>query len=429
MEKFERKFSKELAQETRDETAQKLSEARKHPTDFNSAKKNPEILTYNETKEIAQEMQKITWGRLVKNELWREKVTRLEELLAIEKENKLKEIQKEYKNKIDAIMKTSPLTSEEQEKYLNEETLKSMSLENYLVLMKRLSGNYLSHVSRYGIREKKNTEWFHQYGIDEFHDSFEKILGSKTLHSFKVNFIEDNYPISIVDEYISQNISLPENELIENAYKLVIESDFELDKDSVHMALNTKTLTYGAEGNFYFYFPSEVIGYNYYHKTRWGEGKNLQSYDSNRNNHTWNDYEIFNFNEGIPINVGITCIPCDLEVDRETGSQYKLVDGNPVFDDQGNLIKASNTITSREYWEAYFKKYPSKRPSKIIWGNIGSYAIKNEGYDELFTNKDVYSSQLLENEKYKEYETEINLKLKEKIKETVKEARNRTYES
>ena len=139
-----------------------------------------------------------------------------------------------------------------------------------------------------------------------------------------------------------------------------------MDKMAIHFATEeVADCYYGAEkGNEIFIaYPSAYIASQYYF-----QGK-LNAGDSGY----WNDQWVWaNEERGIDLNTGLVFIPEEARVDRETGSRYELDENkNPVIDkalQEGiSFSEAKNKISSREFWETYFAKNPSKRPSKIIY--------------------------------------------------------------
>lgn len=402
---LERKFSKELAQPLRDETAKKLREARKMPkshgglTEIEDGGK-PEFEP--SIRETIEKVQRDVIGRIFKTCEFKRLLHGLDEMLQRARNSKIEKIRHDYQTQLDKILSESPLTEEEMEKYLSDAAMTEMSLENYLTLLKRLSGNFVTHVTRQGIREQG---WFHDAGMGDFFDSFKKILKDKKLGSFLANFMTD--PNSV--PYLVSNIrkakeqtGLSGEALVEKVLEIVESSHNEnmpADSSSVHVATNeVAAYYYGAEKgyDFYFYYPAEYIAYNYFHhhKGRQNSITERQQGLSGHFNSDWtdkhNDLAVWNEGKGVPIDAGITCIPKDIRVDRKTGSQYKIIDGKPIKKADGSGYElAEDTITSQEYWENYFNANPGTRPNKLIYGRFATMPTYDgtKAYEPLFQRK------------------------------------------
>lgn len=402
---LERKFSKQLAQPLRDETAKKLREARRLPKNHESLQKikkeyKPKYEP-NTQKEI-ESVEKTIFGKIFKTYEFKQLVHGLDKRLQSTRNSKIDRIKYDYQAELNKILAESPLTEEEMSMYLSEEAMVSMNLEDYQTLLKRLSGNFVTHVTRQGIREQG---WFHDAGMGDFFDSFTKILKSKKLESFLASFMTD--PNSI--PYLVSNIRRAKEQtrlsgealvdkMLEIA-ELSHDENMPADLSSVHVATNDiASYYYGAEKgyDFYFYYPAEFIAYNYFHHHKGKQNstverqQGLSSYSENDWTDKHNDLAIWNEGRGVPINAGITCIPKDVKVDRITGSQYKIVDGKPIKKVEGHEYElAEDTITSEEFWENYFNSNPEMRPNKLIYGNFQTIP-RYEGtkyYEPLFQRK------------------------------------------
>jgi len=382
-----RKFSKQLAPELRQETARQLREARKKPVTFEEAKKFSGEFRDPKIEKDVSEMKRNIFGRWFNTWDYRELKGDLEERLKLERKWDVENAKINFEKKFEKVLRNSPLTEEEQRKYLSEETIISMPLDDYLVLLKRLSGNFVSHVTRYGIREQ--TFLYHSVGKGEFFTSFTDILKAKKLHSFFTNFVENPDAFKSIRANAKrwiQESGMKGEELLNQLLAYYSSGNMPADKDSVHVAVNNIASShYGSEKgyNFFFYFPAEFVAYNYYHHGRQEgelEHKEWTGYDQ------YNDMGIWNGGNGLPIDAGITCIPADVMVDRETGSQYKIVDGKPVIGADDEFVKAENPIRSHEYWENYFSEHPEQKPSKVLYGGLSTSAV-GPSYHELLQAK------------------------------------------
>ena len=138
-----RAFSKQLAPELRQETAQQLREARKKPITFEKAKKFSGEFRDPKIEKNASEMKRNIFSRWFNTWDYRELKGDLEERLKLEREWDIENAKINFEKKFEEVLRNSPLTEEEQGKYLSEETMASMPLDDYLVLLKRLSGNFV----------------------------------------------------------------------------------------------------------------------------------------------------------------------------------------------------------------------------------------------------------------------------------------------
>ncbi len=185
--KLETKFSKELAGDLRRETAKKLRATRKQPASFKKIKSGlPEVYgRYQNIKESYEQLEKDVFGKIFKTEKFRQKERFLNEMLKSVKEHNIKKVKDDYDEKLNNILKNCPLTLEEREKYLSTEAMEKMPLDDYLVLLKRLSGEAFYHVTRYGIRENTfmSTGGGHTSGEGEFVDSFTPLLKDGNINS------------------------------------------------------------------------------------------------------------------------------------------------------------------------------------------------------------------------------------------------------
>jgi len=427
MENLKRQFAKELTPELRKETAHKLKETRKLPKTYKEIKETGtdfiDEYTDPEIEKIAEKMKKSIIGKWFNTWEYKELKASLEQRLKAERKRRVEKIKSGYEAEFEKILKQSPLTEKEQEKYLSEEAMVKMSLTDYLILLKRLSGNFVSHVTRYGIREQ--SFMYHERGKGEFFTSFTDVLKTKKLHSFFANFIENPTMYPNVRGFIEnciKNENLRGEKLVDyiaSYYFGVSEFNMPADLHSVHVAVNNiAAVNYGAEKgyDFYFYFPAEFIAYNYYH---YGRQEGEFEYSEQTGYDSYNDMGIWNKGKGIPVDAGITCIAGDVMVDRETGSKYKIVDDKPVLDNEGNPVLAENPVTSKDYWENYFTKNPEQRPSKVMYYEGGRFTTFGLGpeYQELWQKKRFGKTEDLPG--YEKYVNETFNRFKEKIREII----------
>lgn len=421
--KLEKNFSKELAGDLRKETADKLREARKSPTNFGDLNKGikgkkelPEkYVPWKFAKENFEKLNKDIWGKIFKTEKYKKREAFLSEVLIEQKKIDIKEVQEEYNKKFNEILKNCPLSMEEREKYLSTEVMEKMSLNDYLTLLKRLSGEAFYHVTRYGVRENTfmSTGGSHTQGEGSFVDSFEPLLKDGNINSCTSTMIKDSRRVESMVNKETINSFKKEGMSVNQVVDKIMESygsQYFLDRESTHFSYGKDLHNmYGGEENykFYFYYPVEYIFQNdFFHKNRESQISIGHGYYSNKGgiDQQYNDSEIFNFGNGVPINAGILCITGDVQVDPETGSQYLLKDGKPEKDENGEFKQPEKTISSKAYWENYFLDHPELKPSKIIYGEFGTRASKMDGdLKKWAESKEVWKQSEDKQKEFKEY--------------------------
>lgn len=433
---LERKFEKELAGDLRKETADKLREVRKKPQSFKDLQKESVLSSeYNrpEIKERFEELKKSIFGRIFKTENFRKKEAFLSEILQSEKQSYIEEIKKEYENKFNEILKNCPLTPEERKEYLSTEAMEKMSLDDYLILTKRLSGEAFYHVTRYGVRENTfmSTGGGHTMGKGEFVNNLTPLLEDGRIKDCTTTVLSNKERAqSMINEEFLREQKESGKSAEEVAEKILANygTGYFLDRESSHFSYGEqKHHMYGGENNyqFYFYYPVEYILQNdFYHSTRESQITIGQGYYYNRLGikQQYNDFEIFNFGEGVPIDAGILCITGDIPVDPKTGSQYKLENGKPVVGENGKFEKPEKTVSSQEYWEDYFSVHPDLKPSKVMYQNFSTYAKgENQELENWAQSKKIYEQDKNKQQEFLDYKNQKIEALREVFIEVIKE--------
>ncbi len=420
------KFSKELAPDLRQETARRLNDARNNPESYDDLKK----IKSQESRPELENIKKDIWGRIFKTEKYRQMIQNLDCLLKREKEFKIKESQEYYRREFNRIMSECPLSKEERDEYLNTEALSQMSLDNYLVLLKRLSGEAFYHVTRYGARENTfmSTGGGHNVSEGEFVDSLTPLLMDKKINSMTSTILKEQ-KIFLNDSSVLE-LAKEENGVDSIVDKIMDQysSMYALDRESTHFSYG-KDLhkMYGAEDTykFYFYYPVEYILHNdFYQKTRESQITLGMSEYHNRSgiDQQYNDFEIFNFGQGVPVDSGILCITDDIKVDPENGSQYVIKDGKPEIDENGNFKRPKKTISSQEYWEKFFASHPEIKPSKIIYGGFETHSTKdNEDLKEWGESRNINCQNEEKEKEFSSYVEETRSQIRDIVCRQVKE--------
>ena len=426
--KLEREFSQELASDLRQETADKIKAIRNKPDNFSDN---------GELKENYDDLKKNIWGKIFKTEKYREQEAILDNLVKQKKELDIKTVQSEYQEKFNQLLNNCPLTSKERAKYLSTEAMEQMPLEDYLILLKRLSGEAFYHVTRYGARENTfmSTGGGHTQGEGEFVDGFTPLLKDGHINSCTATVIADKERARslISSEFLkaAKEKGSPVAEVVEEILSSYGNSQAFLDRESTHFSYGKELhKMYGSEDAYklYFYYPVEYILQNdFFHSTRESQLNIGNGYYNNDQGikQQYNDFEIFNFGEGVSINAGILCITGDAPVDPETGSKYLFKDGKPVHNEKGEFTKPAKTVSSKEYWENYFKLHPELKPSKIIYGDYYSSTYKqNQDLQNWAQTKEIHRQDENKNQEFIDYRRDTKEQLRKIFTDIVQEEFN-----
>lgn len=340
---LEKQFSKKHTPGLRDELAQQIKEKRHgYSSDWKEWNKSEDNFEDEKLNVESGKLKKDFVGRIFKTKEFMQKELLWKDLVGQRRKEEIEELKDTFKERLSDTLKNIPLSKEEQDKYLSEETLVSMDMDDYLLLVKRLSGHYVSHVTRYGIREQTfmSTGGGHTKSKGEFIDNFTQILETKKLNSFFTNLLDKtDYAKEVIKDYIAvlkeHDRDISKEEILDKVSSRLLgdvmpSGTRKGDKSGFHVGVNDiLSHYYGSEINYdiYFYYPAEVVAKNYYHDI------SLKAYPNARNSDWYNDQIIFTQGKGIPVDAGICCIPESIEVDKNTGSQYKLDENmKPILD-------------------------------------------------------------------------------------------------
>jgi hypothetical protein len=220
---------------------------------------------------------------------------------------------------------SSSYDNEDIKKYFSEDYLATLSLEDYALLLKRFPGEMVSHVTRQGIRDHLG-HVFHTVGKGEYFNGFMKMLQDGKLRSpLSVRLLEKEKDKAVADMLGLSELATKEEAL--NHLDFITgegrnDSGGYADRNAIHFATEeVADVYYGSEkGNEIFVaYPSAFIASQYYF------GGQLKDAGGGY----WNDQWVWDKEqEGMDLDAGLIFIPADAQVDRFTGSRYKLNENN-----------------------------------------------------------------------------------------------------
>lgn len=286
---------------------------------------------------------------------------------------------------------------EEVKKYFTEGYLSKLSLDEYILLLKRFPSHLLTHVTRQGIRDHVS---HHFTGEWAFFNGFVDILKQWRLKSTLWVAFADSKKQELLKNYIIKNIcsrtlnrEININGEINNKEEAIENLDFYLDpkqsffasfydSSALHTAVDFVGDTYywwEKNNEFFFVFPSVMVASQYrfigpLHKSSW---------DKHDDKRIWTKEC-----QWIDIKSMIAFIPKNTMVDKDTWSQYELDwEKKPIVLQDKTFKKSSNTITSFEYREKFFNLNPDLKPSKKIYYKWECNAALNERKEKNWLNK------------------------------------------
>lgn len=426
------KFSEKLAKLVRDETANAIRTHRKLLTlSWNEIPRNvlaclpsEDYSSYEQSFEQGEyfpdyylNIKKNKIGQLLKTKNYQLNLALLEKHLKIYVDDNIQNEWSIYEKRLKEELKKHPLTHNERKEYLNPETLQGLTVDDYLILTHRLTGDFASHVTRYGVRENMfshATGGAHTVGEGTFVDSFTPLLKSGSIKS-KIDLLKgDKYFVNVhaknLIEYYKndESVIFDDDRLLDLFLEHFTKSDSgAMDFQSAHFALNYVNKDYGTENGYsiYAYYPLEVLTDNFEH----GLFRDVT-------NIPYNDFYVY-ANGGVPLDLGILVIPGNVDVDPKTGSQYQLdKSGKPkieqTVDGLVQYVRAQETIKSEEFWENYFSQHPEQKPARVVYNLKGAnvnglipVSLKSDNKDNLFNDSKGVCSHL--DEKYKQDLNEI----------------------
>ncbi|PIR70238.1 MAG: hypothetical protein COU46_02600 [Candidatus Niyogibacteria bacterium CG10_big_fil_rev_8_21_14_0_10_42_19] len=264
----------------------------------------------------------------------------------------------DFYNKEKQKWSEKPYTKEDISKYFDEENLKSLSVDDYALLLKRFPGNMVTHVTRQGVRDHFCID-NHNQGLGEFHNNFKNILEKKQLHSAIGIELQQSSKEKLVSDYLDQFIKdmetagyAPDREgacsRIESklGYGALKGSPYNFaDRSAIHVATEqVADAIYGGErGNeVFFAFPSAFVA----SQMKFGGQLKENIAGSHNDQRIWANLE-----KGMNLDAGLVFIPEEVEVGAKTGSKYELDDNNNPVIIEGNVIEIRKLTDSANFSE------------------------------------------------------------------------------
>lgn len=246
----------------------------------------------------------------------------------------------------------SPYDKEDVKRLFSEEHLSGLSLEDYVLLLKRFPSEMVTHVTRQGVRDHTGQMW-HTKGVDKYHSGFDRLVADGKLRShWGCHFEQFEKNKAIIQAL--EEIGLGERwktkaeaskylaELTDVSGK-IRHSESYSDYNAIHVAAEeVADEFYGSErGNeIFFVFSSNQIASQYYFQGR------LDGKDFSLPNDQW----IWtNENRGLDLNSGIVFIPGEAEVDPVTGSKYAIGENGEVIKNEEQKKIISDFIMSTDF--------------------------------------------------------------------------------
>src|SRR3989338_8381337 len=317
--KFLREFSKTNSSEERNETAgaikAKRSEFFSNQKAHEGEKKNLEE-SANKTQESLNEQLDIHTTEIEKI---KKKLTEFETPPAFKESEKI--LDGFYKNEKTKCAE-SEYSKEDITKYFSEEHLSSLSMDDYVLLMKRFPSEMVTHVTRQGVRDHVGM-MYHTAGENEYLAGFMDMVEDGLLRSPLGIHLKEEQQEKAIAKYLHLDEMSSKQEAEERLYELVgvgseLNSGGYADKMAVHFATEeVADGLYGSEkGNEIFVaYPSAYIASQYYFSGQLNDGSGGY----------WNDQWVWaNEERGMGLNAGLVFIPEEARVDRKTGSRYEL---------------------------------------------------------------------------------------------------------
>lgn len=264
-------------------------------------------------------------------------------------------IQHFYKEEVDK-WSSSDYTKEDIARYFTEEHLASLSMEDYVTLLRRFPSEMVTHVTRQGIRDHIGGD-FHTAGLEEYFDNFKQLLQDGRLRSRFGVLFKDGLTKGAVAQALDlggtiitkKNAQILLRNIVQSGQLTGGESTW-ADSTAIHLAAEeVANNIYGGErGNeIFFAFPSAHIAAEHSYMASLG-GYRAQASVGTYHNDQWIWAKD---NEGLGIDAGVIFISADARVDPKTGSKYELTADLKPIDRQDRIENVVRFLTSNHYQE------------------------------------------------------------------------------
>lgn len=344
--KFIRDFSKEYFRGERDALALKIRNIRQGTT----LETNTDTLTVTRLREAAREIESIAG---IFNDLNPSAKTR-------------QMLNNFYKRQIEKWSNT-PFTKEDIKKYFDEQYLASLTLDEYVLLLRRFPSEMVTHVTGQGVQD--HFGGVEQRELGEYSRGFMDMVADGRLRSPLGVYLRDG----LTKEAVAQALGLGEIyttkegalRYLKNLTRRGQSSNSYADFMAVHFAAEeVADRIYGSEkGNEIFVvFPSAYIASQYIFSGKLTEGGGGQ------HNDVWVWSKTGN---GMDINAGVVFIPADAKVDLTTGSRYKLDENNRAIVNQKN-VAAVRAFVESEGFDSF------KKESENVYGKFADQITEGE---------------------------------------------------
>ncbi len=294
----------------------------------------------------------------------------------------------------------SPYSKEDISRHFNEEHLTSLSLEEYVLLMKRFPREMVTHVTRQGVRDHIS---HHSGGEGQYADGFMKIAADGRLRSALGGAITSEAKEERIADMLHFEKWKDRKEAQQELEEFLIprearggEGATYGDRAAIHFAAEEVADSfYGSErGNEIFIaYPSALIASQ--HHFYGGMGGLTE-----KGGGAWNDKWVWaNEEKGIDINAGIVFIPQETQVDPNTGSRYELDSSkNPILKKK-NITAIRSVVASPDFlsiadeidaktWEEKGKPDFSEQRKKLEEKIAVFGAFDEKVLDIFFTNRE-----------------------------------------
>lgn len=237
----------------------------------------------------------------------------------------------------------APISEQDIREHFTAEHLAGLSTEEYILLMKRFPNEMVTHVSRRGVRDHTGF-LYHSSGVDEFHDSFDRVLESGKLQSALATKLEAGNAERMISQFVQLDNADNRQDAIAMLDAAMERPGFSsvADVAAFHVAAeDVADVYYGAESKneVFVAHPSALIAAEYMFS---GSLTNASEDRSHNDTWIWMKEE-----EGIPIDAGFVFLPKDTMVDPETGSRYATdAEKKPIVAQE--LIDELSALAKRE---------------------------------------------------------------------------------